>query len=262
MKNRKKAHQERSREPRDAAVVGRRPALEAIRSGSAREVFVSESAQTTAGLREVLEAAANLRIPVSRVTDDVIDRLAAGARHQRVAVRVTTPPPLDERALQTWAWTTDALVLVLDGVTDPQNVGAAARTAEAAGAAAMIVRRHRGASSSPAAMKVSAGTLLHLPVARVTNITRSLKTLKEAGFWVAGLDAGAPRTIREAERPPGRLALVVGSEGSGLSRLVRESCDELVAIPLTGKAESLNVAVAVGVGLFTYADGGGMKGGK
>lgn len=262
MRNKKKAHQERSREPDGATVIGRRPALEAIRSGAAREVLVSTSAQTTAGLRQVLEAAANLSIPVSRVTDDVIDRLAAGARHQRVAVRVTTPPPLDERALQTWAWDTDAVVLVLDGVTDPQNVGAAARTAEAAGAAAMIVRRHRGASSSPAALKASAGALLHLPVARVTNITRSLKSLKDAGFWVAGLAAEAPRTIREAERPPGRLALVVGSEGSGLSRLVRESCDELVAIPLTGKAESLNVAVAAGVGLFTYADGGSMKGEK
>jgi 23S rRNA (guanosine2251-2'-O)-methyltransferase len=262
MKNRRKGHQERSREPRDAAVVGRRPALEAIRSGSALEVFVSESAQTTAGLRAVLEAAGNQRIPVTWVTDDVIDGLAAGARHQRVAVRVTTPPPLDERALQTWAWATDAVVLVLDGVTDPQNVGAAARTAEAAGAAAMIVRRYRGASSSPAALKASAGALFHLPLARVTNITRSLRTLKELGFWVAGLDGGASQTIRGARRPPGRLALVVGSEGSGLSRLVRESCDELVAIPLTGKAESLNVAVAAGVGLFTYADGGSVRGAK
>lgn len=239
--------------------MGRRPALEAIRSGSAREILVSVSARTTPGLREILDAAVRLHIPVTRVTDDVIDRIASGALHQRVAVRVTMPPPLDEHALDSWDWTTDAVVLVLDGVTDPQNVGAAARTAEAAGAAAMIVRRHRGASNTAAALKTSAGALFHLPLARVTNITRALGVLKGAGFWVAGLDSRASRTIREAERPPGRLALVVGSEGSGLSRLVRESCDELIAIPLTGKADSLNVAVAAGIGLFTYADRGSTK---
>jgi 23S rRNA (guanosine2251-2'-O)-methyltransferase len=220
------------------------------------------SARTTAGLREVLDAAARLHVPVRRVTDDVIDRIASGTRHQRVAVRVAMPPSLDERALGSRDWPTDAVVLVLDGVTDPQNVGAAARTAEAAGAAAMIVRRHRGAPNTSATLKTSAGALFHLPVARVTNITRGLDTLKRAGFWVAGLDAAASRTIREAERPPGRLALVVGSEGSGLSRLVRESCDELIAIPLTGKATSLNVAVAAGVGLFTYADRGNRTEGK
>lgn len=236
--------------------------MEAIRSGSARELLVSASARDTAALRELLDAAARLHVPVTRVTDDVIDRIASGARHQRVAARVTTPPSLDERALDKMTWAPDAVVLVLDGVTDPQNVGAAARTAEGAGVAAMIVRRHRGAPNSSAAFKSSAGALFHLPVARVTNITRALNMLKDAGFWVAGLDAAAPRTIHEADRPPGRLALVVGSEGSGLSRLVRQSCDELIAIPLTGKAESLNVAVAAGVGLFTYADRGSNPGGK
>jgi 23S rRNA (guanosine2251-2'-O)-methyltransferase len=237
-------------------VVGRRPALEAIRSGSAREVLVSALARSTPGLREVLDAALHHDVPVSRVTDDVIDRMSSGTRHQRVAVRVTMPPFLDERALGSMKWTADAVVLVLDGVTDPQNVGAAARTAEAAGASAMIVRHHRGAPNTVAALKSSSGALFHLPVARVTNITRALGMLKRAGFWVAGLDARASRTIRDAEPPPGRVALVVGSEGSGLSRLVRESCDELIAIPLTGKADSLNVAVAAGVGLFTYADRG------
>jgi 23S rRNA (guanosine2251-2'-O)-methyltransferase len=262
VKGKGRAHRDRATAPRDAAVVGRRPALEAIRSGSAREVLVSVSARTTAALREVLDAAAGRSIPVTRVTDDVIERIASGARHQRVAVRVSMPPSIDERALDGWNWTADAVVLVLDGITDPQNVGAAARTAEAAGAAAMILRRDRGAPNTSAALRASAGALFHLPVARVTNITRALKMLKRAGFWVAGLDAGASRTIREAERPPGRLALVLGSEGSGLSRLVRESCDELIAIPLTGKADSLNVAVAAGVGLFTYAAGGKSPGGK
>lgn len=259
----KHGNKERSApDAREVHVVGRRPALEAIRSGSAKELLVSVAARNTAELRELLEVAALRHVPVVRVTDNVIDRIATGARHQRVAVRVAMPGTLDERSLETMHWDEDAVVLVLDGVTDPHNVGAAARTAEGAGASALVVRRHRGAPSSSAAMKSSAGALFHLPVARVTNITRTLKMLKDAGFWVAGLDAAGTRTIHEAERPPGPLALVVGSEGSGLSRLVRESCDELVAIPLTGKAESLNVAVAAGVGLFTYADrrtGGGPK---
>ena len=242
--------------------VGRRPAMEAIRSGSARELLVSAAARETAELRRLLDAAARRHVPIVRVTDEVIDRIASGVRHQRVAVRVAMPAIMDERSLETMRWDADAVVLVLDGVTDPQNVGAAARTAEAAGASALIVRRHRGAPNSFAALKSSAGALFHLPVARVTNITRTLKMLKGAGFWVAGLDAAGARTIHESERPPGPLALVVGSEGSGLSRLVRESCDELVAIPLTGKAESLNVAVAAGVGLFTYANKRRKPGGK
>jgi len=262
VKRKGKTREHRSLSPGDAQVVGRRPAMEAIRSGSAKELLVSVSARDTADLRELMDSAARLHVPVTRVTDEVIDRIASGARHQRVAVRVTKPQSLDERALDKMTWAADAVVLVLDGVTDPQNVGAAARTAEGAGAAALIVRRHRGAPNSSAAFKSSAGALFHLPVARVTNITRALKMLKDAGFWVAGLDAAASRTIHEADRPPGRLALVVGSEGSGLSRLVRESCDELVAIPLTGKAGSLNVAVAAGVGLFTYADRGSKRAGK
>lgn len=262
MRGKRRDQEHRARTPRDAVVVGRRPALEAIRSGRARELLVSMSARSTPGLREVVDAAARKDLPVTRVTDDVIERMASGGRHQRVAVRVTLPPSLDERALDNWDWSTDAVVLVLDGVTDPQNVGAAARTAEAAGAAALVVRRHRGASSTSAAMKTSAGALFHLPVVRVTNVTRAITMLKHSGFWVAGLDANATRTVHDSAPPPGRVALVVGSEGSGLTRLVRESCDELIAIPLTGKAESLNVAVAAGIGLFTYADRGAKRGEK
>ncbi len=244
------------------AVVGRRPALEAIRSGSAREVLVARSTQATAGLRDVLSAAANHRVPVTRVPQETIDRLSMGARHQGVVVRTAPAPSLGDAELKSWQWTQDAVVLVLDGVTDPQNVGAAARTAEAAGADAMIVRKSRGVARTAAAVKASAGALLHLPVATVTNIARTLRALKEAGFWVVGLDVGASSLIGEAEPPPGRLALVVGSEGEGLSRLVRETCDELVAIPLQGKTASLNVAVAAGVGLFTYAKRRAQPGGK
>ncbi len=192
-------------------------------------------------------------MPVVRVPARDVEGLASGGRHQGVVARVRGPRELDEAALAGRDWPEDALVLVLDGVTDPQNVGAAARAAEAAGAGALVVRRRRGAGSTPAAVKASAGALLHLPVARVANVARALRRLKEAGFWVVGLDAEARQTVHEAEPPPGRLALVVGSEGEGLSRLVREGCDELVAIPLRGEVSSLNVATAAAVGLFVFA---------
>ncbi len=227
--------------------------MEAIRAGLAREVLVAEGARGTEGLREVLQAADAAGVPVRRVDVGEVERLAGEGRHQGVAARVRLPLALDEAALAHREWPADAVVLVLDGVSDPHNLGACARTAEASGASALVVRTHRGAGLTPGAVKASAGALLHLPVARVANIARALGRLRDAGFWIAGLEEEAPSLVGEAEPPPGRIALVVGSEGEGLSRLVREACDELLAIPLQGRVGSLNVSVAAGVGLFTYA---------
>ncbi|MDQ4006296.1 MAG: RNA methyltransferase, partial [Actinomycetota bacterium] len=204
-------------------VVGRRPALEAVRSGRAIEVLVADSARSTEGLREVAELAGSSDVPVHIVEEDRIESLAAGERHQGVAARVDLPVPLDERRLVSHDWSKEAIVVVLDGVTDPHNVGAVARSAEAAGAEALVIRRHRAAPIGPAAMRSSAGALIHLAVAEVPNLPRALNALKEQGFWVVGLDAGAETTV-ESERPSGRLALVLGSEGEGLSRLVARTC--------------------------------------
>lgn len=233
-------------------VVGRRPVLEAVRAGVAREVLVAEGARTTAGLRDLLDEARSAGIPVRRVAPDRVAQVAAGARHQGVAAMVKMPRPLTESDLSQHRWEEDAVVLVLDGVTDPHNVGAVGRTAEAAGAAALILRRKREAGLTPTALRASAGALLHLPVAEVPNVVRALERLRDRGFWIVGLDVGGEASLFDAPRPPGPLALVVGSEGSGLSRLVRESCDELVAIPLRGRVASLNVSVATGVALFAY----------
>jgi 23S rRNA (guanosine2251-2'-O)-methyltransferase len=234
------------------AVVGRRPALEAVRSGLAIEVLVAHDARSTPALRAVVEAAGVSGVPVSQVPSEQIDALARGALHQGVAARVESVPRLGEADLSTRAWGSEAIVVVIDGVTDPQNLGALARTAEAAGAEALIARRRRAAHLGEVALKASAGALLHLPVAEVANIPRALKRLQDARFWVVGLDASARTTILE-EPPAGRIALVLGAEGEGLSRLVRESCDELLSIPLRGRVDSLNVAVAAGVALFGYA---------
>ena len=232
-------------------VVGRRPALEALRSGRAIEVLVAEGARSTSALREVVEAADAAGVSLRSAPAERIEALAEGARHQGVAARVRPVAGLTEAALSAKQWGEEATVVVIDGVTDPQNLGALARTAEAAGAEALVCRRHRAARIGNVAVKASAGALIHLPVAEVPNLPRVLRMFKDHGFWVVGLDAGATITINE-EPPPGRIALVLGAEGEGLSRLVRETCDALVAIPLRGHVGSLNVSVAAGVALFAY----------
>lgn len=236
-----------------AGVVGRRPVLEAVRAGVVDEVLVAEGAHGTAGLRELLDEARAAGVPVRRVPAARVAQVAPGARHQGVAAAVRLPRPLAEQELARRRWPDDAVVLVVDGVTDPHNLGALARTAEAAGAAALVLRRRRGAGLGPSAIRASAGALLHLPVVEVPNLVRAVERLRDRGFWVVGLDAAAETKVFDARPPPGPVALVVGSEGGGLSRLVREACDEHLAIPMRGRVASLNVSVAAGIALFGYA---------
>jgi 23S rRNA (guanosine2251-2'-O)-methyltransferase len=141
------------------------------------------------------------------------------------------------------------LLLVLDGVTDPHNLGACLRTADAAGAAAVVLPKDRSAAVDSVARKVAAGAAEFVPVVTVTNLARALGRLKEAGIWVVGTDGEAPQSLYEADlnRP---LALALGAEGEGLRRLTRDTCDFLVRIPMSGQVESLNVSVAAGVALF------------
>jgi 23S rRNA (guanosine2251-2'-O)-methyltransferase len=143
----------------------------------------------------------------------------------------------------------DPLLLVLDGVTDPHNLGACLRTADAAGAHALLIPKDRAATVDGVVRKVAAGAAEFTPVASVTNLARSLDALKERGIWVVGTDAEVPQTLYAADlkRP---LALVLGAEGVGMRRLTRERCDYLVRIPMAGQVESLNVSVAAGIVLF------------
>lgn len=243
-----------------AVVVGRRPVLEAVRAGRAREVLVADTARATSQLRDVLSAAESAGVPVTRVPADRVASLAGGVTHQGVLATVDLPTSLGERDLAARAWPARAVAVVLDGVTDPANVGAIARSAEAAGADVLVTRRRRGVAITAVSLRASAGALLHLPVAVVPNIPRALERLKEAGFWVVGLSGDAERTIDEAGRPSGRTALVLGAEGTGLSRLAAERCDELARIPLRGRVGSLNVSAAAAVALFSPSLGPGGKG--
>lgn len=235
-------------------VAGRRPVLEAIRSGEAREVLIARSAGSSRVVRDLRSEAEAARIPVRDVPRSDLDRLAAN--HQGVVGLVAGSVPEQrahgERELARRTWGPEDLVVVLDGITDPQNLGAAARSAEAAGAALLVSRRRRAAPTSQAAIRASAGALLHLPHVRVANVARALHRLKDAGFTVVGLAEDAPRSVYDEPCPPGRVALVVGSEGTGMSRLTREACDLVVSLPMRGRVGSLNAAASLAAALFAY----------
>ena len=236
---------------RENVVAGKRAVLEAVRAGDATEVLIARGAREGPAMRDVLEAARREHIETREVDRRDLDRLAAD--HRGVVARVQSlPPALGERDLSLFAWTNDAVAVVLDGVEDPQNLGAAARSVEASGAAMLITRTHRAAPVGPAAIRASAGALVHLPHARVANLARAIARLQDAGFSAVGLDEGAPATVYDTPCPQGRIALVVGSEGSGMSRLVRERCDLLVSLPMHGKVGSLNAAASLAAVLYAY----------
>jgi len=238
-------------------VAGRRPALEAIAAGRAVRLVVADEAHGRI-IETIRDAGQRDGIPIGSATNHELDELRLG-EHQGVVAFARLPPTLDGGALARRPFGAGALVVVLDGVTDPQNLGACARAAEAAGADLLVTRVHRAAALTAAAVKASAGTLLHLEVARVTNLSRAIDLLKDRRFTIVGLDADGNATIHD--EPPRRpLALVVGSEGAGISRLVRESCDLLLRIPMSGRIGSLNAASALAVALFAYASRSAVEG--
>ena len=202
-------------------------------------------------MRELRDAAARAGVRIEWTERGAVDALHVGDDQGVVAV-VDRPREMDEQSFATMPLPEDAIVVVLDGIMDPQNFGASGRSAEAAGAAALIARERRAAPLTPAAVRASAGALLHLSVARVTNLSRAIDRLKRRGFWVVGLDHRAQASIYDAAVPPRPLAIVVGAEGSGLSRLVRDRCDVLVSIPMAGRTSSLNASAALAVALFGY----------
>src|SRR3954471_18225307 len=225
--------------------------MEAVRAGGADEILVARGTRRSPAMRDVVVAAQAAHVPVREVERDELDALDAD--HRGVAARLLRPVrTFGERDLTSRDWAADAIVVVLDGVEDPQNLGAAARSVEAAGASMLITRTHRSAPPTAAAVRASAGALLHLPHARVANLSRALDRLRDTGFTTVGLDEAAERSIFDEPCPEGRIALVVGSEGTGISRLVREHCDLLVSVPMHGKVGSLNAAASLAVVLYAY----------
>lgn len=190
-------------------------------------------------------------VRIERVPRRELDRMVDGARHQGIAVEVRGAEMRGERELEDYLTElpAPAFLLVLDGVTDPHNLGACLRSADAAGVQAVILPKDRSVGFTPAVRKVACGAADSLPVFSVTNLARALRTLQDAGIWIYGAAGEAEQTLYDIDFT-GSVALVLGAEGGGLRRLTREHCDGLVKIPMAGMVESLNVSVATAVLLY------------
>ncbi len=226
-------------------VFGMNPTIEALRAGRVTEIRLGESRRR--GTDELLALAAQHGVRVRRVARSEIDRLSGHAAHQGVVATVRRP--IDVEVTDLLGGPPPPLIVVLDGIEDPRNLGAVARTAAAAGANGIVLQTRRSAATTGAAVKASAGMITHVRLAPVVNVSRALDALKEGGVWAVGLDAGAPRSLYDLDLR-GPTALVVGSEGHGLRRLVRERCDWLAALPMRAEVASLNASVAAGIALF------------
>lgn len=237
-------------------VCGRNAVVEALRAEvPASTLYVATRIDADDRVREVLRTASARGLALMEVTKPELDRLTGGAVHQGLAIQVPPhayvhPEDLLEAAEQAGR---APLIVALDGVTDPRNLGAVLRSAAAFGADGVLLPERRAAGVTASAWKVSAGAAARVPVARATNLVRVLTSLKEAGCFVVGLDGEGPATIGELQLATSPLVLVAGSEGKGLSRLVRETCDVVAAIPIASSVESLNAAVATGIALYEVA---------
>ncbi|MBT0767674.1 23S rRNA (guanosine(2251)-2'-O)-methyltransferase RlmB [Kineosporia sp. J2-2] len=237
-------------------VAGRNPVVEALRAGvPAKALYVASNIDSDDRVRESLKTAADAGLPLLEASRTDLDRLTGGAVHQGLVLQV---PPYEyahpDDLLQIAADSGRApLLVVLDGVTDPRNLGAVVRSVAAFGGHGVIVPERRAAGMTATAWKTSAGAAARTPVARVSNINRAIESLKAAGCFVVGLDAGGDVQVPGLELATEPLVLVSGAEGKGLSRLVRENCDAIASIPMIGGTESLNASVAMGVALYEVA---------
>lgn len=237
-------------------VAGRNSVLEAMRAGiPVSTVYIATRLEADERTREILRTAADAGYPLLEVTKPELDRMTDGAVHQGVAIQVPPYDYSDVEDLLDIAAASDRppLIVALDGVTDPRNLGAVLRSAGAFGAHGVLVPERRSAGVTASAWKVSAGAAARVPVARATNLVRALERLHEAGCFVVGLDGGASTTVAELPYSTDPLVLVIGSEGKGLSRLVREHCDVIASIPIASEVESLNAGVAGGIALYEVA---------
>ncbi|MEU4833371.1 23S rRNA (guanosine(2251)-2'-O)-methyltransferase RlmB [Streptosporangium sp. NPDC023615] len=248
----------RTRRSEDAPehIGGRNSVVEALRAGvPASTLYVALRIDNDDRVKESVRIAADRGIAMLEVGREKLDRLTEGGVHQGIALQVPAydyahPDDL-VRIAQDAAEV--PLIVALDGVTDPRNLGAIARSAAAFGAHGLLIPSRRSAGVTGGAWKTSAGTLASLTVARAANLTATLREYREAGLFVVGLDGESSTDVGEANLLDGPLVIVVGSEGKGLSRLVRESCDLVVRIPMNAAAESLNAGVAAGIALYEVA---------
>jgi 23S rRNA (guanosine2251-2'-O)-methyltransferase len=235
------------KEPR--VVFGFHAVLSRLRASPSAviEIFVDETRHDSR-LKDLVAVAERSGVQLHRVPTKRLDGFYGGGRHQGVVARIEVRKAMDDLD-QILEQAEKPLLLVLDGVTDPHNLGACLRVANAAGADAVVAPKDRSAGITPAVSKVASGAAEATPYVMVTNLARTLAELKERNIWIVGADERAEKTLHEADLPDA-IAWVLGAEGEGMRRLTRESCDLLVRIPMQGEVESLNVSVSAGVCLF------------
>lgn len=234
--------------PGTSVVYGVNPVRELV-AASPRMIVTLYVARGLRVADSLAEEARRHGIPVEIADPASLDRMSANGNHQGVAARIK---PFGFQAIEDVIRAAPALVVVLDGITDPQNVGAIIRSAEVLGAGALVLPRDRSAGVSPAVLRASSGAAVHLQVAQVVNVARALERLKADGYWVVGLDAAG--TSRFQDLPASeRWAIVIGGEGKGIRPLVARACDFMVAIPVRGRVASLNAAAAAAIGIHELA---------
>ncbi len=223
--------------------------LEALRAGlPANVLLVFERVDADDRITEIVSKAVEREIEVREVSKPVLDRIADGSPHQGVALEVAPYEYLQPGDLLEAP--SPIRLIALDGIQDPRNLGAILRSAAAFGAHGAVIPERRAAGVTVAAWKVSAGAAARLPVARATNLVRALEDYKKAGLFVVGLDSDGDVELAESNLLDGPLVIVVGAEGAGLSRLVRETCDQIASIPISSATESLNASVAASIALY------------
>lgn len=235
-------------------LYGRWAVLETLRAGrrTAQQLILAEGAEERGVMADILAAADERKLPVKKVPRRMVDDLAKGANHQGVALRASAYPYAEIDAMLSRAEEAreKPFFLLLDQLQDPQNVGTLLRTADSVGVHGVIMQDKRGVSVTPAVVNASSGAVEHLLIAQVTNLVQAMRMLKENGVWLAGLDIGPnvlPIDRADLNIP---LGLVLGAEGEGMRRLVRDTCDMLVTLPMRGHVESLNVSTAGAVALY------------
>lgn len=237
-------------------IAGRNSVVEALRAGvPVTSVYVAEGADRDSRLREVFSIAADKHISLLEVPKPELDRMTQGAVHQGLAARIPAYEYADPKDLLDLAAANheSPLIVALDSVTDPRNLGAVVRSAAGFGAHGVLIPQRRASGMTASAWKTSAGAAARIPVAQVVNLTRQLKAYQQAGCMVIGLAADGDVSLSDLDLADGPLVIVVGSEDKGLSRLVAETCDQLVSIPMASSLESLNAGVAASVALYAVS---------
>ena len=234
-------------------MVGRNPVIECLKAKVPSEaLFVAQGTGHDDRLSEAVALANSKNIPVQEVPRQQLDAMTGNGLHQGIGLKIQ---PYKYADLDDLLESVDGpgMFVVLDNITDPRNLGAVIRSTAAFGGNGVIIPERRSAQVTGVAWRTSAGTAAQLPVARVTNVTRTVKKFQDNGYTVVGLDAGGEHTLDTFDQATGPVVIVVGSEGKGISRLVRENCDVIMSVPMTDWVESLNASVAAGVVLSEFA---------